>query len=111
MNAHGTSTVLNDLIEGRALVRVLGEGPLVTSTKAVTGHTLGAAGGIETALTVLALEEQTVPPTVNLTTPDPELPAGLDLVRGAARRARLRCAVKTSLGFGGHNAALVLTRD
>ncbi|WP_346070991.1 beta-ketoacyl-[acyl-carrier-protein] synthase family protein [Streptomyces cheonanensis] len=111
VNAHGTSTVLNDLIEGRALVRVLGEGPLVTSTKAVTGHTLGAAGGIETALTVLALEEQTVPPTVNLTTPDPQLPAGLDLVRGAARRARLRCAVKTSLGFGGHNAALVLTRD
>lgn len=111
VNAHGTSTVLNDLIEGHALSRVLGDRPLVTSTKAVTGHTLGAAGGIETALTVLALEEQTVPPTVNLTTPDPGLPPGLDLVRGSARRAPLRCAVKTSLGFGGHNAALVLTRD
>lgn len=108
VNAHGTSTVINDLIEATALGRVLGDHPLVTSTKAMTGHTLGAAGGIETALTVLALEEQLVPPTVNLDVPDPEIP--VEIVRREARPATFDCAVKTSLGFGGHNAALVLTR-
>ncbi|MFJ5674114.1 beta-ketoacyl-[acyl-carrier-protein] synthase family protein [Streptomyces sp. NPDC093097] len=108
VNAHGTSTVLNDQIEAAMLHRVLGERPLVTSTKAMTGHTLGAAGGIETALTVLALEHQLVPPTANLTVPDPRIP--IDVVRDEARPAAFDCAVKTSLGFGGHNAALVLTR-
>ncbi|MEN8655775.1 beta-ketoacyl-[acyl-carrier-protein] synthase family protein [Streptomyces sp. 21So2-11] len=108
VNAHGTSTVFNDLIEATMLHRTLGAHPLVTSTKAMTGHTLGAAGGIETALTVLALEHQLVPPTVNLDTPDPQIP--IEVVSGAARPAAFDCAVKTSLGFGGHNAALVLTR-
>ncbi|ARF58934.1 beta-ketoacyl-[acyl-carrier-protein] synthase family protein [Streptomyces gilvosporeus] len=108
VNAHGTSTVVNDLIEAIMLERVLGDHLLVSSTKAMTGHTLGAAGGIETALTVLALEHQLVPPTANLEVPDPRIP--LDLVRQEARPARFDCAVKTSLGFGGHNAALVLTR-
>ncbi|MFE2020250.1 beta-ketoacyl-[acyl-carrier-protein] synthase family protein [Streptomyces sp. NPDC059499] len=107
-NAHGTSTVANDLIEATMLRRVLGEHPLVTSTKAMTGHTLGAAGGIETALTVLALQHQLVPPTANLDAPDPAIP--LDVVSKEARRGAFDCAVKTSLGFGGHNAALVLTR-
>lgn len=108
VNAHGTSTVANDLIEATMLHRVLGEAPLVTSTKAMTGHTLGAAGGIETALTVLALQHQLVPPTVNLDAPDPAIP--VDVVSKEARAAVFDCAVKTSLGFGGHNAALVLTR-
>ncbi|MFJ9413180.1 beta-ketoacyl-[acyl-carrier-protein] synthase family protein [Streptomyces sp. NPDC101227] len=108
VNAHGTSTVVNDLIEATMLGRVLGDHPLVTSTKAMTGHTLGAAGGIETALTVLALEHQLVPPTANLDVPDPRIP--IEIVRKEARPARFDCAVKTSLGFGGHNAALVLTR-
>ncbi|MFJ6013917.1 beta-ketoacyl-[acyl-carrier-protein] synthase family protein [Streptomyces sp. NPDC092952] len=108
VNAHGTSTVSNDLIEGTMLHRVLGDRPLVTSTKAMTGHTLGAAGGIETALTVLTLQHGLVPPTVNLDAPDPEIP--VDVVSKEARPAVLDAAVKTSLGFGGHNAALVLTR-
>ncbi|MEU3436219.1 beta-ketoacyl-[acyl-carrier-protein] synthase family protein [Streptomyces sp. NPDC006863] len=108
VNAHGTSTLSNDLIEATMLRRVLGESPLVTSTKAMTGHTLGAAGGIEAALTVLALQHQVVPPTVNLDAPDPQIP--LDVVAKEARAAAFDCAVKTSLGFGGHNAALVLTR-
>ncbi|MFB7916429.1 beta-ketoacyl-[acyl-carrier-protein] synthase family protein [Streptomyces sp. NPDC056061] len=108
VNAHGTSTVSNDLIEATMLRRVLGEHALVTSTKAMTGHTLGAAGGIETALTALALERQLVPPTVNLDAPDPGIP--IDVVRKEARPAMFDAAVKTSLGFGGHNAALVLTR-
>ncbi|MEW2060559.1 beta-ketoacyl-[acyl-carrier-protein] synthase family protein [Streptomyces sp. NPDC007002] len=108
VNAHGTSTLSNDLIEATMLRRVLGESPLVTSTKAMTGHTLGAAGGIEAALTVLALQHQLVPPTVNLDAPDPQIP--IDVVAKEARAAAFDCAVKTSLGFGGHNAALVLTR-
>ncbi|MEI7032627.1 beta-ketoacyl-[acyl-carrier-protein] synthase family protein [Streptomyces pratensis] len=107
VNAHGTSTLSNDLIEATMLRRVLGEGPLVTSTKAMTGHTLGAAGGIEAALTVLALQHQRVPPTVNLDAPDPRIP--IEVVAKEARDASFDCAVKTSLGFGGHNAALVLT--
>ncbi|QHC24212.1 beta-ketoacyl-[acyl-carrier-protein] synthase family protein [Streptomyces sp. GS7] len=108
VNAHGTSTVVNDHIEAMMLQRVLGDHPLVTSTKAMTGHTLGAAGGIETVLTVLALEQQLVPPTANLTVPDPRIP--IEVVRAEPRQAAFDCAVKTSLGFGGHNAALVLTR-
>ncbi|MEU1213049.1 beta-ketoacyl-[acyl-carrier-protein] synthase family protein [Streptomyces sp. NPDC005791] len=108
VNAHGTSTVANDLIEATMLRRVLGEHPLVTSTKASTGHTLGAAGGIEAALTVLALQHQLVPPTGNLDAPDPDIP--VEVVGKEARHAPFDCAVKTSLGFGGHNAALVLTR-
>jgi 3-oxoacyl-[acyl-carrier-protein] synthase II len=74
----------------------------------MTGHTLGAAGGIETALTVLALEHQLVPPTANLDVPDPRLP--IEIVRNEARPGRFDCAVKMALGVGGHNAALVLTR-
>lgn len=108
VNAHGTSTIVNDRVEATVLRRVLGDHPLVTSTKGMTGHALGAAGGIETALTVLALEQQLVPPTANLHVPDPRIP--IDIVRKEARQAAFDCAVKTSLGFGGHNAALVLTR-
>lgn len=109
VNAHGTSTVFNDLIEATMLHRLLGAEPLVTSTKAMTGHTLGAAGGIETALTVLALEHQLIPPTANLDSLDPRIP--VEVVAKEARPAGFDCAVKTSLGFGGHNAALVLTRS
>ncbi|MGW6026960.1 beta-ketoacyl-[acyl-carrier-protein] synthase family protein [Streptomyces sp. NPDC055099] len=108
VNAHGTSTVMNDLVESAALYRVFGDRPLVTSTKAMTGHALGAAGGIEAALTVLALEEQLVPPTVNLDVQDPRVP--VEVVAKTARPARLECAASSSLGFGGHNAVLVLTR-
>ncbi|MEV6640716.1 beta-ketoacyl-[acyl-carrier-protein] synthase family protein [Amycolatopsis sp. NPDC051371] len=109
VNAHGTSTVMNDLIEATVLHRVLGDRPLVTSTKAMTGHALGAAGGIETALTVLALERQLVPPTGNFRTRDIRIP--VDVVAKEARSAAFECAVKTSMGFGGHNAALVLTKS
>ncbi|MFD6418954.1 beta-ketoacyl-[acyl-carrier-protein] synthase family protein [Streptomyces sp. NPDC060194] len=108
VNAHGTSTVSNDLTEARVLHRVLGDRALVTSTKAMTGHALGAAGGIETALTVLALQHQLVPPTANLTVPDPEIPIGI--VAKHAQQGFFEHAVNTSLGFGGHNAALVLRR-
>ena len=81
---------------------------ITTAGSGVAGNTLGAAGGIETALTVLALQCQLVPPTVNLDAPDPAIP--IDVVSKEARPGVFDVAVKTSLGFGGHNAALVLTR-
>ncbi len=107
VNAHGTATPMNDVIEGRMLRRVLGDRPVVTSTKGVTGHTLAAAGAIEAAYTVLAIERGLVPPTANLKNQDPEI--DLDIVSGEPRSGRIEVAVSTSLGFGGHNAVLLLT--
>jgi 3-oxoacyl-[acyl-carrier-protein] synthase II len=107
VNAHGTSTPLGDLVEGRTLRRVLGGRALVTSTKGVTGHPLAAAGAIEAAYTALAIQHRSVPPTANLTRLEPEL--DIDVVSGAPRAAAIGVAVSTSMGFGGHNAALVLT--
>jgi 3-oxoacyl-(acyl-carrier-protein) synthase len=109
VNAHGTATIANDAIEAATLHRVLGDRPLVTSTKAVTGHTLGASGAIETALTVLSLRHQTVPPTTNLDAQDPGIPINLQAKQPLP--TPIRAAAKTSLGFGGHNAALILTRS
>ncbi|MFI7316751.1 beta-ketoacyl-[acyl-carrier-protein] synthase family protein [Streptomyces venezuelae] len=107
VNAHGTSTPMNDVTEGRMLRRVLGARPAVTSTKGVTGHTLAAAGAVEAAFTALTIEHGSVPPTANLLRLDPEL--DIDVVSGAPRKMPVDVAVSTSLGFGGHNAALVLT--
>ncbi|MFH8796985.1 beta-ketoacyl-[acyl-carrier-protein] synthase family protein [Streptomyces sp. NPDC017941] len=107
VNAHGTSTPMNDVTEGRMLRRVLGTRPAVTSTKGVTGHPLAAAGALEAAFTALAIEHGSVPPTANLHRLDPAL--DIDVVSGAPRDMPVEVAVSTSLGFGGHNAALVLT--
>lgn len=111
VNAHGTSTPQNDASETAALKTVFGEHARrfqVSSTKGVTGHLLGAAGGVEAVATVLALHEQRVPPTANLHTPDPE--CDLDYVPGAARDTRVSAALSNSFGFGGVNASLVLRR-
>lgn len=107
VNAHGTSTPMNDVTEGLMLRRVLGTRPAVTSTKGVTGHPLAAAGAVEAAFTALAIEHGSVPPTANLHRLDPAL--DIDVVGGAPRDMPVEVAVSTSLGFGGHNAALVLT--
>ncbi|MFG1667009.1 beta-ketoacyl-[acyl-carrier-protein] synthase family protein [Streptomyces sp. Y7] len=107
VNAHGTSTPLNDAAEARALRKVLGEGAAVTSAKGVIGHTLGAAGAIEAALTVLTVERGTIPPTANLQRPDPGIE--LDVVAGSPRRRGVEVAVSNSFGFGGQNAVLVVT--
>ncbi|MHC5908270.1 3-oxoacyl-ACP synthase, partial [Streptomyces sp. S6] len=105
VNAHGTSTPLNDLAEGRMLSRVLTGDPLVTSTKGVTGHLLGAAGAVEAALTVLTLEEGVVPPTAGLSRLDPRL--DIEVARSATP-TRAELAVSNSFGFGGQNAVLVI---
>ncbi|MFJ6737394.1 beta-ketoacyl-[acyl-carrier-protein] synthase family protein [Streptomyces sp. NPDC091279] len=106
VNAHGTSTPLNDLAEARTLRRVLPHGPLVSSTKGVTGHLLGAAGAIEAAYTVLAVEHGVVPPTANLTAPDPEIDLALPTT-GTPHRIGL--ALSNSMGFGGQNTVLAVS--
>lgn len=109
VNAHGTSTPMNDLTEARALHSVLGDRAAVTSTKGVTGHTLAAAGAVEAAYTALALYHGAMPPTANVESLDPAIDVDIDVVTGSARHRRMSVAASTSLGFGGHNAALVLT--
>ena len=107
INAHGTGTPTNDPIETRAIRRVFGGNPPpVSSTKSMTGHLLGAAGGIEAAATALALHHGLLPPTVNYREPDPE--CDLDVIPNQARPCALRYALSNSLGFGGHNACLLL---
>lgn len=104
VNAHGTSTVLNDEVEARVISEALPHGPLVTSTKGVLGHLLGAAGAVEAALTVLAIQQSTVPPTANLQDPAPGI--DLNLVTKTASRQPVRAALSNSFGFGGHNVVL-----
>jgi 3-oxoacyl-[acyl-carrier-protein] synthase II len=107
VNAHGTSTPLNDVSEARTLRRVLGDRFTVTSTKGVTGHTLGAAGAIEAAFAVLTIEQGLTPPTANLESQDPEI--DVDVVAKAPREGAVRAVMSDSFGFGGQNAVLVLT--
>lgn len=107
VNAHGTSTPLNDAVEAKVLRRMFGEKPAVTSVKGVTGHSLGAAGAIEAACAVLSIEQNTVPPTANLDSQDPVV--DIDVVRGKPRRMPVNAATSNSFGFGGQNAVLVLT--
>jgi 3-oxoacyl-[acyl-carrier-protein] synthase II len=111
VNAHGTSTPIGDVIETRALKRVFGERSKrvpISSTKSMTGHLLGGAGGLEAGISVLALRDQTLPPTINLESPDPE--CDLDYVPNHARKASVEYALSNSFGFGGTNAALVFRR-
>jgi 3-oxoacyl-[acyl-carrier-protein] synthase II len=112
VNAHGTSTGLGDICETKAIKLSFGghakNGLLVSSTKSMTGHLLGAAGGVELAASVLAIRDGIVPPTINLDDPDPE--CDLDYVPHVAREAKVEVAVSNSFGFGGHNATLIVRR-
>lgn len=111
INAHGTSTPLNDAAETRAVKAALGERAAtvpMSSTKSMHGHLLGAAGGVEALITVLAIRDQFVPPTINLDEPDPE--CDLDYVPNVGRAATIDLALSTSFGFGGHNACLAFAR-
>ena len=109
INAHGTSTPANDRSEAKAIGRVFGETPpLVSSIKSMIGHTLGAAGAIEAAATVLTIKHGVIPPTINYTTPDPL--CDLDYVPNEARKGRVNYAINNSFGFGGHNSVVVFKR-
>ena len=108
INAHGTSTQLNDKFETIAIKKSFGDHAKklkISSTKSMTGHLLGAAGGIEAAFTCLAINEKVVPPTINLLNPDPE--CDLDYVANHALKGNVPAAISNSLGFGGHNASLL----
>ena len=107
VNAHGTSTPLNDLAEAEALEKLFGTpGPVITSIKGVTGHSLGAAGAIEAACCALTIDRRMIPPTIGLEELDPEM--HLDVVTGSARQLPPGVVLSNSFGFGGHNGCLVL---
>jgi 3-oxoacyl-[acyl-carrier-protein] synthase II len=111
INAHGTSTPFNDLYETLAIKSVFGDYAkrlMVSSTKSMTGHLLGAAGGVEAIYTLLAMGRGVVPPTINYTEPDPE--CDLDYVPNEARKADVKVALSNSLGFGGTNATLLFRK-
>ena len=111
INAHGTGTPLNDKTETQAIKTALSEKTadiLVSSTKSMTGHMLGAAGAVEAIVSTLALHEGVIPPTINLREPDPE--CDLDYVPNQARKVQAQMALSTSLGFGGHNACIAFKR-
>jgi len=111
INAHGTSTPYNDRLETLAIKKVFAEHAAklaVSSTKSMTGHLLGGAGGLEAGITTLALRDQILPPTTNLDNPDPD--CDLDYVPNRSRQASFEYALSNSFGFGGTNAALVFKR-
>ncbi|MGC9017947.1 MAG: beta-ketoacyl-[acyl-carrier-protein] synthase II [Caldimicrobium thiodismutans] len=111
INAHGTSTPLGDISETKAIKRVFGDHAyklMVSSTKSMTGHLLGGAGGLEAVITIKALEEGIVPPTINYEEPDPE--CDLDYVPNKARKADIKIALSNAFGFGGTNACLVFKK-
>jgi 3-oxoacyl-[acyl-carrier-protein] synthase II len=110
VNAHGTSTPIGDTLEAHAIRNFFGDHKIaVSSTKSMTGHLLGGAGGLEAGITVLALRDQILPPTINLENPDPDT-AGMDLVPNQARKAEIEYAMSNSFGFGGTNGALLFRR-
>jgi 3-oxoacyl-[acyl-carrier-protein] synthase II len=111
INAHGTSTPYNDKFETLAIKEVFGEHAYklaISSTKSMTGHLLGAAGGVEAIFSILAIKEGIIPPTINLKTPDPD--CDLDYVPNEARKQQVNVALSNSLGFGGHNATIIFKK-
>ena len=111
INAHGTSTQLNDKMETIAIKTVFGEYAYkvpISSTKSMTGHLIGAAGALEAAICALVITEGVIPPTINLKNPDPN--CDLDYVPNKARKAKVDIALSNSFGFGGHNTTLILGR-
>jgi 3-oxoacyl-[acyl-carrier-protein] synthase II len=111
INAHGTSTPMNDKYETEAMKAAFGEEAYkvkISSTKSMTGHLLGAAGGVEAAITAMAVSTGMIPPTINLTTADPD--CDLDYTRDVAQQVALKSAMSNNLGFGGHNASLIFSK-
>ncbi|AXQ58776.1 MULTISPECIES: beta-ketoacyl-[acyl-carrier-protein] synthase family protein [Streptomyces] len=108
VHAHATSTPQGDVAEAQAIAQAVGTHPVVTATKSMTGHLLGASGALGAMSTILALRDGSVPPTRNLTEQDPEV--ALDVAAGSARSGQWQCALSNSFGFGGHNVSLVFGR-
>lgn len=113
LNPHATSTPVGDLSEIRAIAKLVGDVPnklLISATKSITGHLLGAAGAIEAIIALKAMANNVVPPTINSSDLDPEIPANLNIVLGSARAAKLDTAMSNTFGFGGHNATVVFKK-
>ncbi len=113
INTHGTSTPLGDTAELKAIVNVFGENAYkmnISSTKSMTGHLLGAAGAIEGIATILAVKNDIIPPTINHTTPDPEVDPKLNLTFNKMQKRTVNAAISNTFGFGGHNAAVVIKK-
>ncbi len=113
INVHGTSTPLGDVQEARAIQNVFGEHAYklnISSTKSMTGHLLGAAGAIEAIATILAIKNDIVPPTINFTTPDPELDANLNFTFNKAQQRTVRAGISNTFGFGGHNTSAIFKK-
>jgi 3-oxoacyl-[acyl-carrier-protein] synthase II len=108
VNAHATSTPAGDTGEARWIARVLGEQTVVTATKSMTGHLLGAAGAIEAIATVLSIRDDLIPPTINLDDPDDDVT--VDIARNEARKMPIAAALNDSFGFGGHNVAVLFCK-
>ena len=109
INAHGTSTPLGDIAETRAIKTVFGDNaPAISSTKSMIGHTLGAAGAIESIFSIMSIQDGIIPPTINLHEPDPE--CDLDYTPNTARDAKIQIAMNNSFGFGGTNSSLVFSK-
>lgn len=113
LNAHATSTPVGDISEIKAIMRVFGAEPKnlsISGTKSMTGHLLGGAGAIESILCIKAINNNMIPPTINTTSIDPEIPGNVDIVTGVARERRVDVAMNNSFGFGGHNSIVVFRR-
>jgi 3-oxoacyl-[acyl-carrier-protein] synthase II len=113
INVHGTATPLGDISEGKAIISVFGEHAYkmnLSATKSMTGHLLGAAGAIEAIATIMAIVHDTVPPTINLNTPDPQIDQNLNLTVGKAQQRKIYAAISNTFGFGGHNASVVIKK-
>jgi 3-oxoacyl-[acyl-carrier-protein] synthase II len=108
VNTHATSTPVGDTAEVVAIRNAVGQHPVLTATKSMTGHLLGAAGAVEAIATILAIRDGVIPPTTNLDDPDDDV--DLDVVANTARRVNITAAVNDSFGFGGHNVALAFRR-
>lgn len=113
INVHGTATPLGDISEAKAIISVFGEHAFklnISATKSMTGHLLGAAGAVEAIATIMAIVHQTVPPTINLKVPDPQIDQNLNLTPGKAQARKIRAALSNTFGFGGHNASIVIKK-
>jgi 3-oxoacyl-[acyl-carrier-protein] synthase II len=113
INTHGTSTPLGDTAELKAIVNVFGDQAYnlnISSTKSMTGHLLGAAGAIEAMAAILAVKNGIIPPTINHTTPDPEIDPRLNLTLNKMQKRDVNVAISNTFGFGGHNAAVVIKK-
>jgi 3-oxoacyl-[acyl-carrier-protein] synthase II len=113
INVHGTSTPLGDISETKAILDVFGSHAYklnISSTKSMTGHLLGATGAIEAIATIMAVVNDTVPPTINFKTPDPDIDPGLNLTLNKAQNRNIRYAISNTFGFGGHNASIVIKK-